>query len=459
MAGQLKLKAVTELVDKLSNDLKKPTLGPLERVQALDQLKLYGRDPNNADPIFTKNGIIMLMQHAFESDVETSRAALKVLANSMLLQPQTRKTFIEQGGDSKACLILKREGWDDEFLASRVLFLSTYAGADLKELIEKNHLADRITENLARHVNALSGTSKAKVDPMQGMAIIESLKLLFNVTHFCESHVSEFTQAVPPLVTLFWEQEVSKSQPLDGCNGQIINALLNLDLKDEKSQAAIFPEDDPTKTATKLIELLDPAIRVYGENDLDAVVAPLINVLRKVHATAPQPVQILMRERILPTDEDRKKVLGQGETLSAKLLKNSTHPTCQNLRDSISQLLFDMSDRDASKFVDNVGYGLASGFLFQNNIPMPPSASESSNTRGTQQQVNPITGQFVDAETPVDEPEMTQEEREREAERLFVLFERLRATGVMDVVNPVEAAMRDGTYRELRDDEVEELDD
>ena len=83
-----------------------------------------------------------------------------------------------------------------------------------------------------------------------------------------------------------------------------------------------------------------------------------------------------------------------------------------------------MSDRDASRFVENVGYGLASGFLFQNNIPMPPSAPETSNARNTERSVNPITGQFVDAEDPVDEPEMTQEEKEREAERLFVLFER-----------------------------------
>ncbi len=33
---------------------------------------------------------------------------------------------------------------------------------------------------------------------------------------------------------------------------------------------------------------------------------------------------------------------------------------------------------------------------------------------------------------------MTEEEKEREAERLFVLFERLKATGVVDVKNPVE---------------------
>ena len=45
-------------------------------------------------------------------------------------------------------------------------------------------------------------------------------------------------------------------------------------------------------------------------------------------------------------------------------------------------------------------------------------------TRVDGQEINPITGQRTDME-PVDTgPEMTDEEKEREAERLFVLFER-----------------------------------
>ena len=41
----------------------------------------------------------------------------------------------------------------------------------------------------------------------------------------------------------------------------------------------------------------------------------------------------------------------------------------------ISHLFFDMSDKDAGKFIENVGYGFASGFLFQNNIPIPEGSS------------------------------------------------------------------------------------
>ena len=46
---------------------------------------------------------------------------------------------------------------------------------------------------------------------------------------------------------------------------------------------------------------------------------------------------------------------------------------------------------------------------------------------------------------------MTTEEAEREAERLFVLFERLNATGVVNVKNPVQQAMEEGRFEELSD--------
>lgn len=57
--------------------------------------------------------------------------------------------------------------------------------------------------------------------------------------------------------------------------------------------------------------------------------------------------------------------------------------------------------------------------------------------------------------------EMTDEEKEREAERLFVLFERLKKTGVIDVENPVAKAMRENPerFQELDSDSDKDDDD
>jgi hypothetical protein len=101
-------------------------------------------------------------------------------------------------------------------------------------------------------------------------------------------------------------------------------------------------------------------------------------------------------------------------------------------------MYFDLSGKDAVRFIENVGYGYASGFLFENNISIPEGAVQGSGAGGGaggrsgeggsssagRREVNPITGQFLDEERFPELPEMTMEEKEREAERLFVLFER-----------------------------------
>ena len=117
--------------------------------------------------------------------------------------------------------------------------------------------------------------------------------------------------------------------------------------------------------------------------------------------------------------------------------------------------------------VDAIGYGFASGYLFSHGIPVPEHLQNSmgnQNSRGnatghasgsrgtsieTREDVNPITGQKLDDERTPDLSSMTDEEKEFEAERLFVLFERMRRLGVVNVENPVRTAQQSGRFEEL----------
>jgi hypothetical protein len=206
-----------------------------------------------------------------------------------------------------------------------------------------------------------------------------------------------------------------------------VNALLNLELDDRDIQSSLFPKSEPNVVTERLIQLLDLGTNSYADTELEQTVTPLVALIRRFHETAPPNVRQDMRNKLLPTDEDRKTVLGSNETLSSRLLRNSINPTAPELREAISHLLFDMSDKDVSEFVKNVGYGFASGFLFQNNLPIPESVAQAFGAGGTEdgkKAVNPITGQFLDSEKYPQMAEMTEEEKMREAERLFVLFER-----------------------------------
>jgi hypothetical protein len=93
--------------------------------------------------------------------------------------------------------------------------------------------------------------------------------------------------------------------------------------------------------------------------------------------------------------------------------------------------------------ISQVGYGNVAGFLFNKGIVTgPPSSGEASNSDGDLEgpQINPITGAIEEERAEI---EMTEEEREQEAEKLFVLFDRLERTGaVPPEANPVRRAIQ-----------------
>ncbi|KAK4191840.1 guanine nucleotide exchange factor [Podospora australis] len=467
LTGPAKLKAVKDIVDQLTDDLKTDGLQPQKREALLEELKIYGRDPNFADPIFTQEGIRTLAKHAFNSSsANTSRGALRVLCNALLLKPSARQIFVSTGYDAKACSKLQNDdNSDDEFLLCRLLLLSTYnTDIDLPKLIGEYQLAEALVMHLQRHAKRYSpnSASKARVNPMDDMAMAETLKLLFNVTQFCPNQLAPFEPAIPSIVTILTNHDLPSPQsktPLDPPFGPLLNTLLNLKLSTDAAKESLFPSSSPTVVSDRLIKLLALSIKAYTNPNLEQIVTPVVCALTVIYEHAPAVVRKAVQTALLPSEEDRQDVLGKADTLPSRLLRNWTNAEAPELGKAISHLYFDLSDRVPNKFVKNVGYGYASGFLFQNGIEIKPDSLSGNEVEGSDgvreinRPVNPITGQFLDTEKPVEVPEMTDEEKEREAERLFVLFERLKKTGIIDVVNPVEKAMQEGRFEELPDDD------
>lgn len=301
---------------------------------------------------------------------------------------------------------------------------------------------------------------------MENMSMVETLKLLFNITFYHPETVPNFAPSVEPLIDVLLHHPL-EAQPLQPPITFILNALLNLDLQAAETKSPpgakvrsspIFPSPNPEAVVERFAAIFDSAIITHSEKDLEQAAAPLCTLLRRAYELAEPEMKLRMQRLLLPTAKDRDKPLGQGQRLSSRLLRLSNSPVLPNLRDNIASLLFELSDKDPDKFVKNIGYGFASGFLMSHNIKVPQSAMKANSTSSSTDvhadtDVNPITGQRLNAESR-DAPntkEMTEEEKEREAERLFVLFERLRATGVVDVKNPVQEAIDHGRFEELDD--------
>ncbi len=314
-------------------------------------------------------------------------------------------------------------------------------------------------QNIARHEARYAILLKDdKIKDFDSGPLTESLKLLFNVTQFYPNRVPAFTRTIKPIILLL--SQLNLPDPtLQTPITSSINALLNLDLPGDESKddegkktSPLFPSTDPACNTQRLIMILDKGTRSEKDVEkLEVSATPVISVLRRINAIAPPSVIQIMKRELLPSSTDRAQPLGRSDTLPSRLLRLTTSPAAPKLKEQISYLLFELSDCDALTFTRNVGYGYAAGFLMTHNIPAP----ESLRTSGEQittvdgQEINPITGQRRDMESEDTGPEMTDEEKEREAEKLFVLFERLKATGVVNVVNPVEQAEREGRFEEL----------
>ncbi|KAL8781328.1 MAG: hypothetical protein Q9194_000419 [Teloschistes cf. exilis] len=385
--------------------------------------------------------------------------------NALLAELKTHIWTVE---DSGPVFTPDNDNREDELLYSRILFLMTYnTTLDFCELFDDYQLAESICSNIARHSKHYSKSGRNDPQPaLDTQALSETLKLLFNLSQYYPQHLSNLAKSAPQILKILCRINLS-SPILQPPVTYLVNALLNLSVdrddkphKDSESNPW-FPKPDQYCNIDRFISILDNAVRTYTEEQLETLATPLVTLLRKVFEFAPSHVRPHMQTALLPASSDRSQPLGQSNTLSSRLLRLSASAVAPSLRESVSSLLFELSDKDATSFVRNVGYGFASGFLMTHDLPVPMSATEGWSTGESDitlrekltnvdgNEVNPVTGQIREVESETPEEEMTEEEKEREAERLFVLFERLKATGVVNVRNPVEEAVREGRFEEV----------
>ncbi|EJF63137.1 hypothetical protein DICSQDRAFT_146110 [Dichomitus squalens LYAD-421 SS1] len=182
------------------------------------------------------------------------------------------------------------------------------------------------------------------------------------------------------------------------------------------------------------------------DQPLDDVMTPLVVLITKL-CLADEGSRTRMRQWILPDDLDRTSPLEGRADLLGRLLRSLASVHHAKLKNAVGEMLYAICDSDGSTLASYVGYGNVAGFLFNKGImsaPPPPAGSTASapTTTANGTPINPITGV---AEKPAPPIEMTDEEKEREAEKLFVLFDRLEKTGAIPKEsNPIRQAIQQG---------------
>ncbi|KAF7331636.1 hypothetical protein MKEN_00043200 [Mycena kentingensis (nom. inval.)] len=209
---------------------------------------------------------------------------------------------------------------------------------------------------------------------------------------------------------------------------------------------AVEPDDASVRDKVKS----EATLAGPGSESLDDELSPLVVLITRLCA-ADEQSRTRTREWLVPADLDRSVAAGSLESRAdmlgrcLRLLGSVYHV---RLKDSVGEMLYTVCDSDASTMSTLLGYGNVAGYLFNKGIMSAPPAptSEGGSTAASAiaaasaPTINPITGTTSAPREP--EPEMTQEEKEREMEKLFVLFDRLERTGALPKEqNPIRKAM------------------
>lgn len=196
--------------------------------------------------------------------------------------------------------------------------------------------------------------------------------------------------------------------------------------------------------------------KAEGETSLDDILSPLVLLVTRL-SVADDTTRARFRDILLPADMDRTSSLELRADLLGRCLRllGSVHHA--RLKDATGEMLFAICDSNreftlsrtapqpngrsaATTMSAQIGYGNAGGFLFNKGVMSAPTQpSNSTLVTPSGEAINPITGTIQRDPIPCD---MTDEEREQEAEKLMVLFDRLeRSGGIGPGQNPVRQAI------------------
>ncbi|CAO3631105.1 unnamed protein product [Cunninghamella blakesleeana] len=378
--------------------------------------------------------------------------------------------------------------------------------SDIVQQLMDYNIADSTERILSENVDIIL-KEKDQLDiskPINPVSVVnETLKMLFNMilayergqqekeqekeekeqsSSFITSELTGpeyFNLCLLPIFKIIFQIPPPKPLPLSPPHSHAIHSLMQYpysvvvqvwrDHKDRVFGPNTSVEEGRAFVGKKMVQLLQESFDYLLPNEdpddiplenkqhynIDAILSPIILVIRNL-AHGDLNLRPLIAKILLPQENDRMLPVNKGKSLSAYLIRLMTSAMLPQTRDAVCETLFVLCDEDASRFSQKVGYGNAIGYLVNRGIAIEPPEGHSDNKND--KEINPITGQYRSEE--IDHgpslADMTDEEKEREAERLFVLFERLKKTGIVDVENPIAKAMRENTYPDKIDSSDED---
>ncbi|KAH7175811.1 guanine nucleotide exchange factor [Dactylonectria macrodidyma] len=358
---------------------------------------------------------------------------MKCLHNILRLSASTRQLLVNENLTGTLIELMESTDLEIASIAMRLLVLSSIdTDLDLAPYFQSHHLAGVVNNNIIR----CNSTSHLPIEP--ALTLLSTL----GANPQYQSWTPQFSDVMPHILEML--ERAPSTAPLNPLTSLLISSLLSIPFTDEL----------PNSILDKLIDILDNSLPMNTkkqEEEIETTLSPLMGLLLQVASGTETKSHLCVR--LIACDQERMVPLGRGDSLPHRLIRLSAEINLPTLHQLVTFLLFKLSDEDPRKLLANVGYGYGTGMLEFLGIPFSHD-DDINMVDMSMPNANPITGQRLEAEavnSQENEREMTQEEKEREAEKLFVLFERLKATRVVDIENPVARSIKMGYVEEIDD--------
>lgn len=208
-------------------------------------------------------------------------------------------------------------------------------------------------------------------------ALSETLKLLFNITHFAPQRTPIFNKSLPSIFKIVAHVPATTSSALEPPLNLLINAILNFPMSNDAKR--LLPGKSELRPAVaRLLTALDNAFVVHPDADYDTNLIPLLTLLKHLACSSPPEIQVQLRRSLVPPSPHKPTKSNPNPSpdqpdsrhLSLKLLRHLRAPISTQLHDAISALLFEASGRNAEELGAGFGIGFSTGFPLGRNGQM-----------------------------------------------------------------------------------------
>ncbi|XP_026171853.1 synembryn-A [Mastacembelus armatus] len=341
-----------------------------------------------------------------------------------------------------------------QFYELRLMFLITALRPELSTQLQKEGGVSILTAALESCLEVQwKNQNECVLDPAAApisleasQRIIEILKTLFNITYSTHRQEPSEDDAalyrhLVAILRLCLLRKCILSEDTDELQGHTVNLLSALPLQclnvlltvplEPSSEQCEGVNMDCVHTLLVFMER-----RLESGDKIKEKLTPILNLLTE-SCRAHRETRHYIRKHILPPLRDVSQRPEEGTTVKSRLIRLMTHLDT-NLKHCAADLIFVLCKENVRRFVKYTGYGNAAGLLATRGLLggqltrtfssdaqySSDSDSDTEEYRQAKDRINPVTGR-VEAEQPDPMEGMTEEEKEEEAKRLIMLFNKL----------------------------------